>query len=289
MKVYQEIKESREVKEVPKVNPFGSAKPRDERLYIVTFFSFNILHPFLIIISENPNGVLKGKEINSSKLQEESKKEEPAKSNDLPMAVDTSKSSNFTESGNTKPVETLPKKEEKTVEIKETKPEEKLVKGNEKPADIKTTKPEEKTEDKPKSAYTRVTETKEIAIQTMDQEAFLNQTPKKTTSEVIQKPSEVPVKREKTQVETTHSNQSNNMTQKENNHAVSAAPKQDKETNSKTETGTQKTEVKEKVQERQSEQKEKDTEKEKSQTQQELPTWGNDETVNSSTVKTVFS
>ena len=53
MKVYQEIKESKEPKEIPKevpkevvrINPFGSAKPRDERLYVVKYFSFK-LHPF---------------------------------------------------------------------------------------------------------------------------------------------------------------------------------------------------------------------------------------------------
>ena len=232
--------------------------------------------------------------------------------------VDNSK--NSVEPTITKPVETIIKKEEKPVEIKQTKAEVKV--GNEKATEIKTTKPAEKIEEKPfekKPAVAKVTETKEIAIQTMEEDAFLPQTtiskfkaaeviiqkPKANNAEpnwkaaevIIQKPKANNVNaepswddepnlkshNEKTKVETTHYNQNNNVTQKGNTTVVTPTPKQEKEQNNKVET-TQKNEGKDKVQEKKKEQKK--TENENIQTQED-PSWGNEEIIPSDNVKII--
>lgn len=85
---------------------------------------------------------------------------------------------------------------------------------------------------------------------------------------------------EKTKVETTHSNQSNNVAQKGNT-TVTPTPKPEKEPNNKVET-TQKNEGKEKVPEKKSEQNK--TENENIQTQED-PSWGNEEIIPSDNVK----
>ena len=241
----------------------------------------------------------------SSKLPE---KEEGKSENGT--LVDNSK--NSIEPTVTKPVETIIKKEEKPVEIKPAKVEEKVEKATE----IKTTKPAEKIEEKPvekKPVVAKVTETKEIAIQTMEED-ILSQTTfsKPKAAEVIQKPNANNVEpnrksnneksnvepnwknnneksnaepnwksnNEKTKVETTHSNPNNNVTQKDNKITTVATPtpKQEKESNHKVEP-TQKNEGKEKVQEKKSEQKK--TENENIQTQED-PSWGNEEIIPSS-------